>query len=192
MCILFTGMVLQGVTSVSAAHMKDVGLSGEYIATITSISSLALAASKFINGFLYDRVGLRITITVDCVAAIGVMLSLYFMTNSALGMVLGIVYAILAAIALPLETVMIPIYASDLFGDKSFDKVLGIFVSFNQIGYALGGPILNLFFDLLGSYKAALIFCGILMLAVIVGLQFVITAAQKERKNILKETLLQS
>ena len=40
--------------------------------------------------------------------------------------------------ALPLETVMIPIYANDLFGDKAFNSLLGIFVSLNQIGYAFG------------------------------------------------------
>ena len=103
------------------------------------------------------------------------------MTNSTFGMVLGVSYAILAAIALPLETVMLPIYANDLFGDKSFNKVLGIFVSFNQIGYALGGPIINLCSDLTGSYNLAFIICAIIMLLVIVVLQFVISSAHKTR-----------
>lgn len=180
-CIFLTGLVLQGVTGVYAAHMKDVGLSQDFIGLISSISLVALAAFKFVNGVMYDKLGLRATITVDCVAAIGVMASLYFMTNSTFGMVLGVSYAILAAIALPLETVMLPIYANDLFGDKSFNKVLGIFVSFNQIGYALGGPIINLCSDLTGSYNLAFIICAILMLAVIITLQFVISSAHKTR-----------
>ena len=189
-CILLTGMVLQGVTSISSAHMSDVGLSAEYIAMIASISSLALAAFKFINGFMYDRVGLRVTITVDCVAAIGVMICLYCITNSPFGMFLGVLYAILAAIALPMETVMLPIYANDLFGDKAFEKVLGVFVSFNQIGYAIGGPILNSCFDLFGNYNIALVICGTLMLIVVIMLQFVITAAQKVRKGVIETSIL--
>lgn len=183
-CILFTGFVLQGVSSVSAAHMSDVGLDGKYIATVVSVSSLALAAFKFINGFIYDRKGLRFTITVDCIAAVISMGCLLFMKNSVWGMVLAMAYAVLSALSLPLETVMIPIYANDLFGDKSFSKVLGIFVSFNQIGYALGAPVINLFYDFTGSYQTSLVICIGLMLAVVVGLQFIITSAHKERKRI--------
>lgn len=188
-CILFTGFVLQGVSSVSAAHMSDVGLDGGYIATVVSVSSLALAAFKFINGFIYDRKGLRFTITVDCIAAVISMGCLLFMKNSAWGMVLAMAYAVLSALSLPLETVMIPIYANDLFGDKSFSKVLGIFVSFNQIGYALGAPIINLFYDFTGSYQSSLLICIGIMLAVVALLQYVITCAHKEKIRIEKDVI---
>ncbi|MBQ8291947.1 MAG: MFS transporter [Clostridia bacterium] len=186
-CIFFTGMVLQGITSIAAAHMQDRGLSLEYISIVLSVASIALSAFKFLNGFMYDRVGLRVTITIDCVAAIGVSVCLYFITASPFGMVLAMIYALLKAIALPLETVMLPIYANDLFGEKSFNKVLGLFVSINQVGYALGAPIINLSYDFLGDYKLALILCGMIMLGVIITLQFVITAAQKVRRKVLKE-----
>ena len=183
-CILFTGFVLHGVTSVSAAHMSDVGLDGAYIATVTSVFSLSLAAFKFINGFIYDRTGLRFTITVDCVAAIVSMGCLLFMKNNVSGMVLAMAYGVLAGLALPLETVMLPIYANDLFGDKSFSKVLSIYVSFNQIGYALGASVINLFYDFTGSYNLSFIICIALMVAILTVLQFVITSAHKERIRI--------
>ena len=186
-CILLTGLVLQGVTSISAAHMSDIGIDAPYIALVTSVFSLALALFKFINGFMYDRFGLRITITVDCVAAISAMACLYFMTNSVWGMLLGMLYAVLAGIALPLETVMIPIYANDLFGDKAFNSLLGIFVSLNQIGYALGAPIINLYYDALGSYQMALLLCCGIMLFVIITLQCVISSANKVKKAVLSE-----
>lgn len=184
-CIFFTGMVLQGVTSIYAAHMSDVGIEQSFISIVATISSVALSFSKFLNGFMYDRIGLRVTITIDCISAIGVMCVLFFLTNSPLGFVLAVVYALLAAVALPLETVMLPIYASDLFGDKSFNKILGIFLSINQIGYALGAPLLNLCFDLTGSYKIALILCALVMLAVVVLLQIIISSAHKMKKQVL-------
>ncbi len=186
-CILFTGFVLQSVTSIAAAHMSDVGLDGAYIATVTSVSSLSLAAFKFTNGFIYDRTGLRFTITVDGMAAVLAMTCLLFMKNSVSGMVLAMAYAVLAGLALPLETVMVPIYANDLFGDKSFSKILGIFLSFNQVGYALGAPVINLFYDFTGSYNLSFMICIALMLAILGVLQFVITSAHKERKRIMEQ-----
>ena len=33
------------------------------------------------------------------------------------------------AVSLPLETVMLPLFASEFFGNKSFDKTVGIFAS---------------------------------------------------------------
>ena len=68
-------------------------------------------------------------------------------------------------------------------------KVLGIFVSFNQIGYALGAPIINLFYDFTGSYQTSLLICIGIMLAVVTLLQYVITCAHKEKIRIEKDVI---
>lgn len=183
-CVFFTGMVLQAVTGVAAAHMNDSGLDASYVATALTINSLALAAFKFLTGFLYDKRGLRFTITACCVSAVCVMFFLTMMNNSILGMIIAMIYAIFSALALPLETIMLPIYAGDLFGEKSFDKILGIFVSLNTAGYALGTPAINLSYDVFGSYNAGFIAGGIIMIVVTVCMQFVISAAKKQRKTL--------
>ena len=85
----------------------------------------------------------------------------------------------LHSLALPLETIMLPIYAGDLFGDKSYGKVLGIITSVNTAGYALGSPIVNLCFDVTGSYRIAFYACAAIMVAVTVAMQFVISRAAK-------------
>lgn len=178
-CILLTGLVLTGVISNYAAHLRDRGFSADQISVVAVISSIALAVFKFLNGFVYDRAGLRFTITVDCAAAVLVMVILYFITASPLGFAFGIIYAILGGVALPLETVMLPIYAKDLFGQRGFNKVLGIFVSLNQVGYALGAPLMNLAYDLLGTYNLGLIISAVLMVITIILLQIVISSANK-------------
>ena len=90
---------------------------------------------------------------------------------------------ILSALALPLETVMLPIFAGDLFGEKSYSKILGIVVSVNTAGYAVGSPVVNLCYDLTGSYNTALyISCGVI-LAVLVTMQFIISAANREHRK---------
>ncbi len=181
-CILLTGLVLTGVISNYAAHLRDRGFNADQISVIAVVSSIALAVFKFLNGFVYDRAGLRVTITIDCVAALLVMVVLYFIVPTGLGFAFGVIYAILGGMALPLETVMLPIYAKDLFGQRAFSKVLGIFVSLNQVGYALGAPLMNMAYDLSGSYNIGLIISAVVMAITITMLQIVITSANKLKK----------
>lgn len=186
-CLFLTGLCLQGVTGVSAAHMKDVGIDGALVATVLSVHSISLACFKFLTGVIYDRCGLRITVTSCAVTAVFVMIMLTLVSNSTLGISLSFAYGVLSSFALPLETIVLPIYASDLFGEKSYGKVLGVVVSLNVTGYAVGSPLVNLCYDLTGSYNLAFYICAGLMVAVIVGLQFVISAANKEKTKILRE-----
>lgn len=182
-CIFFTGLILQGISGIAAAHMKDVGLAAGSIATVLSVSSLALTGSKFLAGFMYDKLGLRITVTICNVAAVAAMLILGTLTNSGAGFVMAITYGILASVALPLETIMLPTFAMDLFGVKSFDQILGIFVSVNTAGYAVGVPLVNCIFDICGSYKPILLILSGVMALIAVIFQFVMTAAHREKRK---------
>lgn len=184
-CIFLTGLILQGVSSINAPHYADVGIDNVYIATIASVSSLCLAGSKFIAGFLYDKIGLRKTITIcNCSACIS-MIMMGLANDSTIGRTMAMACGVFSAIALPLETIMLPLYAADLFGEKSYDKILGLFVSFNTAGYAVGSPLINSFFDLTGSYKTIIFILAGVMALVMIALQFVITGAHKVRDEIL-------
>ena len=186
-CIFFTGFILQGITGIASVHMKDVQLSDDYIATVLSCHSIALTLFKFLTGFMYDRLGLRVTTTVCSVASIVSILMLVLLTNSALGMTFAMIYGVISSLALPLETIMLPIYVGDLFGQKSYEKILGLVVSVNVAGYAFGGPIMNAVFDLFGTYSPCFIICAVLMLAVLIVMNFVITVANKQRKAVESE-----
>jgi predicted MFS family arabinose efflux permease len=80
---------------------------------------------------------------------------LAFLSNTPTGRVLAAVRLPLHAIAMPLETVMLPLFASAFFGNKSFDKTVGIFVSACNAGMAIGTPMANIIFDHTGNYKPA-------------------------------------
>lgn len=164
--------------------MKDVGLDLVYVGRILSLHSLVLALAKFTMGYIYDKFGLKAAINVCSFMAIAVMILLTLLTNSLAGKVFAVLYGVLSAFALPLETIMLPIYAGDLFGQKSFDKMLGIFVSANVAGYALGAPAINACYDIFGSYRIGFIACAILMLATVITLQFVIKAGNAQKKRI--------
>ena len=182
----FTGFVLQGIGGVAAVHMKDIGLSDGYIANVLSIAALSLTLFKFLTGYIYDRFGLRVTMTVCSIAAVVSMTALASITNSLFGQVLAMLYGVLSSLALPLETIMLPIYTGDLFGQRSYDKVLGIVVSVNVSGYAIGGPLVNVVFDLTGSYMPALLGCAVIMVGVFITMHFVISSANRMKRSIIE------
>ena len=182
---IYCWFMLTGINGVAAAHMRDVKLDASYIALVLSLHSIALTAFKFLTGFMYDKLGLRFTTTICSLAAVIAMFSLVILNNSIQGKVFAMIYGIVSSLAQPLETVMIPIIVGDMFGEKSFNKVLGIFITVNTTGFALGSPAIKFIFDMLGSYKIAFLVCGILMIFVIFVMQIAISRAHKFRKDTL-------
>lgn len=182
-CIFLTGFVLQSVNGVAAAHMRDAGLDPTYVGRVLSIHSLVLAGFKFLVGFMYDKLGLRTTVNICTVTALIVTILLVFITDSVAGRIFAMIYGIFSSLAIPLETIMLPIYAGDLFGQKSFNKVLGIFVSVNVTGYAVGAPIINFVFDKCGSYNPGFILCAVIMLGVIIAMQIIISLAHRYQRE---------
>lgn len=185
-CVFFTGCILMSINGVAVQHMKDVGISPEVVTNIWSVHSLCLAFFKFSTGFLYDKFGLRTTVNICTTTAVIVMVVLASVSNSIEGLICAIIYSVFSGLALPLETIMLPIYAGDLFGDKAYAKVLGMIVSANTIGYAVGTPLMNLSYDILGTYRYGLLFCAALMVFVIVALQIVISKGNKIRREFLE------
>ena len=182
-CIFITGFMLQGITGIAAAHLEDVKLDAGLIKTVLSIGSVALTASKFLTGFIYDKTSLRFTVALCSVAAVVTMFSLAAAGSGAFGQIAAFLYAVLSSLALPLETIMLPIFAADLFGEKAFSKILGVFVSANTVGFALGSFFVNVIFDIFGSYVPAFLVCGVLMMIVSVMMQIVIEQSRNYKRT---------
>lgn len=183
--VLLTGFLLQGISGVYAAHLKGVGLDPSYVATVVSVHSLALTVFKIAVGALYDHSGLRAVLGICQGASVIIYVILAATTDSLTGKILAMAFGILYSLALPLETIVIPLIVNEIFGNASYDKILGILISMNHIGYALGAPIVNLSYDILGSYKPILIIFSGIMLLILIGFQFVLNTAQKEKKAVL-------
>ncbi|MBR5247493.1 MAG: MFS transporter [Lachnospiraceae bacterium] len=184
-CIFITGMVLHSISSVT--HLQDLGIDIKFITAMLSLNSLALACSKFLNGFLYDRLGLRITVLICDLSSVLAMIFMFVITNSSTGRILAVAYFIMSAISLPLETVMLPIFVGDFFGEKSFNSILGMIVSINTAGYALGAPLGGWVYDHFGTYRPLFLVCGILMAIVAITFQIIVSVAHKDRQEILEK-----
>lgn len=177
--VFLTGFILQGITGIYAAHLKDIGMKPEFVATVVSVFSLSLTGTKLLVGAIYDKAGLRpVMILCQCSTIVSLIL-LAVLNSSGVGMVLAIVFAVLYALALPLETLAVPLIVNELFGAASYDKLLGIMTAMNYLGYAVGAPIINLMYDTFGSYDLALYLFGGMMIPVGIAFQFVMNAAKK-------------
>ena len=108
--------------------------------------------------------------------------------NSSGGIACAYIWGITSSMAMPLETVLVPLIAADFFGEKEFPKIMGILVSVNTVGFAISTPVFNLVFDLWGSYLPMLYAVAGIMLLIIVGYHWAIRAANKERQRILSIT----
>lgn len=182
--VFLTGFMLQGIGTVYASHLKDSNLDPAFIATVVSISSLSLTFTKLLVGILYDRYGLKLIMLICQIAGIVAFVAMLFIAPTTAGMTFAVIFALLYALSLPLETLVIPLIVNDLYGDASFDKIMGIFIALNYAGYALGAPIINLCYDMLNSYKPAFAIYSILMFAMCLVFQIIITKANHEKEAI--------
>lgn len=188
--IFLTGISLQSIGSINIVYMTDLGISPAFIAATVTVSSLVLTCSKFLVGTTYDKWGLRIALLTCQFAALSTFVLLGLLTNSAWGLVLAMTATVCSSIALPLETVMIPLLTNDLFGSASYNKVLGVFMAMNSLGLCLGSPMGELLRKITGDYRLCFWSFSIVMAAVIISFQFIIQTAQKDKAAILKAKTL--
>ncbi len=185
-CVFLTGMALQGLGGIAVPYMYDVGMSVEFVAFIASFGGIILTCTKFLTGYFYDHLGMRIAMNICLLAALFSVLTLVFLENNLMGKILSVLRAIIGSFGTPLDTVMLPIFAAEYFGNKAFDRTVGIFVAVSQVGFAVGSPFGNLLYDFFGNYRLAFLLFSVMMVLVVITQQFVLSAANRDRKRILE------
>ena len=183
--VFLTGISLQSIGSITIVYMTDLGMPSGFIATTATVASLVLTFSKMLVGATYDKWGLRVALLTCQLSALLTFILKGALTNTTIGLVFAMTATVLSSIALPLETVMIPLMTNDLFGSASYNKVLGIFMAMNSLGLCLGSPLGELFRTLTGNYRFCFWFFSFVLIAVIIGFQFILHIANKQKEAIL-------
>ncbi len=178
-CVFITGFVLNSFNGNAKPHMYDVGLAQDYVILVFGAHSLVLTLSKILAGVSFDKFGIRFTFGYCSVAAIVSLYALYSLTIDST--IAPWIYSIISSVALPLETIMIPLLVAEMFGKKCYSKIMGYFLGLNTLGYALGAIVVNKCFDIFHSYKGIFgVLCIILTVNLIV-IQVVFIIAKRER-----------
>ncbi len=183
--VFLTGISLQCIGTINVVYLTDLNLPSQYIATTVTVSSFCLTFTKMLVGIVYDKRGLRFTLAMCLMSACFAFVLNGLLTNSIIGMAMAMIASILINFATPMETVMIPLMTNDLFGAASYMKALGIFISANSLGLCLGTPLADIYFDIFGTYRPCFWFFTVMILFVLIGYQFIIRAAYKDKKAIL-------
>lgn len=182
-----TGIALQSVGTVTIAHMTDMGISSSLLAIFATLSSLILTVAKFFVGFTYDKKGLSVSIFIcHFLTVIGFAFKA-LLNNSPLGIFFAFAGTCCTTFAMPLETVMIPLIANDIFGTASYNKVLGMLMAMNSLGLCLGAPLGDIYHDKFGTYIPVFWFFFALIIVVTIGFQIIIRIAHKDKEAILAE-----
>lgn len=177
--VFVMGLVIQSLSGIFPAHMKDVGLDPAYVNTVVSVYAVLLSGTKFLTGFAYDRLGLTVTMLICSVstAAASLLLALLGPDANVLAMVYGIVYAI----GVPIQTIGMPLLTADLFGVDDEARIMGVLLAISTVGYAVGTPLVNLFYDLQGTYNTILIIMAAAMAAATVANLLAVKLARKRQ-----------
>ena len=184
-CCMLYGLLLSSFTGSASAHLKDVGLSGQMVANVLSFHSILLFFGKTGTGILFDRKGLRWAINACSLAGLIAMLALT-LTRSGVG---AFIYGTFVGFSLPLETILMPLLAAEMFGQKAYSKTMGIMVGTVQFGCIGGTLIPNAVFDCLHTYVPVFsAFCILFIIDTIV-INLMITKAHKERADLEEKEL---
>ncbi len=185
-CLFLIGFVLSGINGISLVHMKAcVGPeNADFVVNVWAFHSIALMASKFITGFLYDKRGLRFCFLICQGTAVIVMIALAMVNGSTFGLSMAVVYSIFSSLALPMETVGVSLAVGDIFGSRDYAKILGLMTALVSIGFAVGDPLMNTIYDIMGSYTTAIWIAAGVIFLVSVSFQIIIEVAHRDRKKV--------
>lgn len=184
LCVFCTGMILQSMNGLSKVQIYSVvGKTDAMVAWVTTVfvaHSLVLMVSKILAGVSFDKFGIRFTYGYCSIFAIISLLSLVLMTVESSW--LAWVYSICSSIALPLETIIIPLLVSEMFGKKAHAKIMGYYLGLNVFGYACGGPIADFFKQNVGTYQGILVVFCFIMAITLITIEITFIVAKKDRK----------
>lgn len=180
-CVFLCAASIMGVNSIYSSHMLDVGIPAGTAGRAAGILSLSLLASKLLTGVFFDRFGLH-TVLGICQGATAVAFTMLLLLNETAAAA-ALIFPVVFAFALPLETIMIPLIVSDVFGTAAYNRVLGFYTAVTCAGFTVAGPLSNLIFDTFGSYRTAILGYGGVMILVSAALHITIYLKKRRDRN---------
>lgn len=185
LCVLLIGISIQAASGHTVTHLKDIGLDPVFVTNVWSFHGLALAVAKVLAGWCFDKFGLRITLLIcEIIGAVSIFMLAVSTVSTP---VIATIGATAISFALPLETIMLPLITADLFGEKSYAKIMGILVACSTAGHAVGAPLTDLMFDISPdhSYKTIFIIYAVLLAVIAVVFEILLRKADKVRDAII-------
>ena len=129
-------------------HLTDSGYSAAFAAGMVSVSMGAMAVGKMLLGWLYDVLGAKRASLLSVLCGfLGLLGMIFCRVTPALGLIiLGV------GLGCAFGTVGPPIVVMNVFGKRDYSAIVGVFISFGNIGGAIAPTVNGTVYDLAGSY----------------------------------------
>jgi MFS family permease len=149
------------------AHATDIGIPEVQAASILSTVAAVSIVGRLVVGFLSDRIGGRLILTI-CLSLITLALIWLLFANE---LWMFYIFAAILGLANGGFTTLLPIISTELFGLVSLGVIIGTLGVFMTLGQAIGAPLSGAIFDITGSYRLAFIIAiGVCAVSVIISL----------------------
>ena len=181
LCTLLSCTTVYLTLTVIVPHFQDGGYSASEAAGFQSVLMLCLSGAKLVGGWLSDRIGAKpMTLLCGVCAAAGQYLLAD--VSSAFLCYVGIV---LFSVGLLAVSITVPLLSMPLFGYRAFGSITGVFLAMVSLGSMVAGPIVNLFYDRLGSYAPVFRVAALIDLALIGLYLLLFYLCEKEKRSFL-------
>lgn len=143
------GLSIIPIVATMPTYLNDKGFDPLFVSGVVMACLYAVsAASKLGLGVISDKFGaLAMVCIVGCAGTAATLL--LAMAGGKGGAVAS---ALLMGVAFSCMTIPVPILTSNIFGDKDYGVLVGVFSAVLTLAGALGTPLVNLVFDLAGTY----------------------------------------
>ncbi len=142
------GLIAHAVLVATPGHLQVNGLDPVFAGTIYGAVYFALAGTKILIGWVDDRFGTKAAAAACLISfALGTLMLIFCKTT-------GMAWAFVAvfSISVASQAVLAPLLAKNVLGKKSYREYLGMYVAAVTAGISLGVPIINVAYDIFGTY----------------------------------------
>ena len=153
--MLITGMVFHQIS-----YFEEIGLGGQIAASVFTFSGFSMVVSGLFFGYLFDRFPTRYVVALGQLVMTAAMLAMWFAATPLLASVYGLVFGVAQGAMITMGGYVWPAY----FGRKYLGGVQGAAMTAVIVGASLGPLPFGIAFDLLGSYREALLALSVLPL----------------------------
>ncbi len=151
------------------------GFDGATAALVLSIYALSAGVSKFVWGFLADRLDVyKVAVASNWLAALGIIILMFANTMPLLWL-----YAIVGGWGIGGLPALQAIVIAQSFGRRSYGTVAGLLNPMNSIAAAVAVPFAGYMFDLTGTYVVAF---GVIVAFVFVSSVSLLTMPREQTK----------
>lgn len=162
---------------------QDCGMSVTRTSKLYGTMMLALGILKLLMGMLCDAIGAKRVLLLCHLACAGGLAMVLLLPQTDAAMISALV---VYDLSIPLTTMMFPLVSADLFGTRSQTQYIGTIMSMTIAGNIVSGPLANVVYDNMGSYRPVFWFCVCAALLMIPVYGLLYKMVQRDRKAAMK------